>query len=481
MEALTSYLSDGERNSDSDDEMVEVFEVEDDECKLDAIPQYSPGATTYFAEDLAYVAQYAINPSVEFQAPAVSVSTAPAAATNNSTEGNDDSSDDDNDSDIAHNEVAGNESPESSDSEPDILATSTSKNDRKKAVRWLTEEEDEDIPDGPIRTKNEVVEIVETVPLPSRPPIATTDLKPIGEVLYRIDHEKTVVIQADHTLHPLNEGSLICSETGVIVGSVHEVFGPITRPFYIVRYNKSNASSNTAENVETAIPAIFTVGVKVFTATEHSTFITPQMLGHLRSKGSDASNVYDEEPAVEEVEYSDDEEELLAKQAKKRQSKKGADGTSSTDNNQKNSSGNKRKIVMHGSQGGSGTNTAQQGVIHVPLHMFQQQPALHPPSSSSQQQVYGVPQQQQQQQAFYQPPPLVTAAWPQQSTTMPYPAWPPQAGGYAQPPMMAMQQLPQYQYKPLGHYQQQQQQQPILQPPPPPGPHPSQKPNQGSG
>ena len=51
-----------------------------------------------------------------------------------------------------------------------------------------------------------------------------------------MDQDCLVVIEANYTLSPLNEGSLLCAENGLVLGKICEVFGPITNPFYVLRW-----------------------------------------------------------------------------------------------------------------------------------------------------------------------------------------------------------------------------------------------------
>lgn len=57
------------------------------------------------------------------------------------------------------------------------------------------------------------------------------------------------------------------------------------------------------------------VSKAVFHVPERSNFVFVRALRSLR--GSDASNINDEEPAEDELEYSDDEAEAAAKRARK--------------------------------------------------------------------------------------------------------------------------------------------------------------------
>jgi rRNA processing protein Gar1 len=62
------------------------------------------------------------------------------------------------------------------------------------------------------------------------------ELKPVGVVMARIDAERTVVVQGNTTSMPLNVGALLCSEGGVVLGRVQDVFGPVTEPFYSLQW-----------------------------------------------------------------------------------------------------------------------------------------------------------------------------------------------------------------------------------------------------
>ena len=76
------------------------------------------------------------------------------------------------------------------------------------------------------------------------------------------------------------------------------MFGPVSRPFYSIRF----ATESDA--------AKFSVKTPIFWVKEYSSVVIPN---EIKSRGSDASSKHDEEPAEEEVEYSDDEEERIAK------------------------------------------------------------------------------------------------------------------------------------------------------------------------
>ncbi len=78
---------------------------------------------------------------------------------------------------------------------------------------------------------------------------------------------------------------------------IYETFGPTAQPYYQVKFNSSYPID--ADKVKLSRP--------VFHVPARSHFIALRDLHRMR--GSDASNVYDEEPADHELEFSDDEAE----------------------------------------------------------------------------------------------------------------------------------------------------------------------------
>lgn len=180
-------------------------------------------------------------------------------------------------------------------------------------------------------TKNEV--IAPEVDMPSIQQLDEADrtaIKPLGRVHSIVD--SVVVIEQDVTRIPeerqaasgtlpidstgrrgedegeysvVDTGSLLCFQDGKVLGFVFETFGSIHSPMYSVRF--ASASVIDKEVVQT--------GKAVFYLPAQSTYV---MTRHLRLlKGSDASNIYDEEVGDDEVDYSDDEAEAEAKRRAK--------------------------------------------------------------------------------------------------------------------------------------------------------------------
>lgn len=198
------------------------------------------------------------------------------------------------------------------DDEEDVLANNAF---RQKLKDLLTEEETENLPSGPPRTKHEVTDVDEVIePLPEIPreKLMNKDIfQYIGDVLYKIDHERIIVVQAHvDNSQPLNEGSVLVGENGELLGQIFEIFGPVTQPFYLVKYKTPNSSEDTStkanesenstggssnNNESKCLYEHFSPGSKIFTVHEYAMYLTAENLRAMRVKGSDASNQYDEE------------------------------------------------------------------------------------------------------------------------------------------------------------------------------------------
>lgn len=87
---------------------------------------------------------------------------------------------------------------------------------------------------------------------------------------------------------------------------IYETFGPTSQPLYQVRFNDSFPLD----------PEKVLVSREVFHVPLRSNFVFLREIKRL--KGSDASNVHDEEPAEDELEFSDDEAEAAHRQRMKK-------------------------------------------------------------------------------------------------------------------------------------------------------------------
>ena len=197
-------------------------------------------------------------------------------------------------------------------------------------------------------------------------------------------HETTAPLQENTVLLCINPAVDIntnnIKKNMMIVGKVYEIFGPVTRPYYSVyvgcsgvnnevagsnvnNRKKNRKNSNKIEAKETLItvnndtptmenenhqnptpttptttPATTTkpvvlidigllhVNMTIYHITHLSHYITPStilynQLHNYEYKPSDASNCYDEEPSILDIEHSDDEQEIRCRLRQKNQRK----------------------------------------------------------------------------------------------------------------------------------------------------------------
>ncbi|KAI9674131.1 MAG: hypothetical protein M1817_001949 [Caeruleum heppii] len=146
-----------------------------------------------------------------------------------------------------------------------------------------------------LKTKNEVIE--EKVEKPSVVITPDMRLEQLGTVDLLV--ENIILIKADTSGEyvVLESGSVLCLEDRTVIGTVSETLGRVQQPLYSVRF------TNRAEIAEAGI----SVGSKIFFVDQYSKRVLTQPLRAV--KGSDASNIHDEEVGADEVEFSDDEAE----------------------------------------------------------------------------------------------------------------------------------------------------------------------------
>ena len=170
------------------------------------------------------------------------------------------------------------------------------------------------------------------------------DIRSFGTVESVINN--VVVIRADIRSgerlegQVLDEGSLVCLEDRRVLGPIFETFGAVTCPLYSIRLPADHplraSGPADAQHGESALPQIAT-GVSVYFPTNpaFSSLLFTHQIKLSQLKGSDASNLHDEEPGDNEVEFSDDEQEQeyrrLSKQRRKMRTYDGADAASAQD------------------------------------------------------------------------------------------------------------------------------------------------------
>ncbi|KAF8857266.1 NAF1-domain-containing protein [Acephala macrosclerotiorum] len=148
---------------------------------------------------------------------------------------------------------------------------------------------------GPLRTKNEVPEVI--IPKPDVTITANMPITELGSVETVVDNILLIKAKTSGEYQVLESGSVLCLEDRSVIGVVAETLGRVQQPLYSVMF--TNATELKAAGLS--------VGIKVFYSIQHSTYVFTQALKAY--KGSDASNLHDEEVGDEEIEFSDDEAE----------------------------------------------------------------------------------------------------------------------------------------------------------------------------
>ncbi|XP_054636289.1 H/ACA ribonucleoprotein complex non-core subunit NAF1 [Dunckerocampus dactyliophorus] len=169
------------------------------------------------------------------------------------------------------------------------------------------DDDDEGINQPPVfKTKDEL--LLEDLPAVDELNMSLPDgvtLTPIGTVSSVI--QQLAIIQSLKDTPPLTDDSIIFRADRLALGKVFEVFGPVSSPLYVLRFNSPEELSSKG----------LTLGLTVYYAPdmeEYTGYILIQQLQLL--KGSDASWKNDQEPPEEALDYSDDEKEQQAKRVK---------------------------------------------------------------------------------------------------------------------------------------------------------------------
>ena len=168
-----------------------------------------------------------------------------------------------------------------------------------------------------VRTKNEMPDEV----LPKPDVTITDDMKivELGVIQHIID--TTIVIKAatpgEHQV--IDTGSVLCTASRAVLGALADVLGKVQEPLYTVRF--ADPSEIAALGLE--------VGTQVFYVADHANYVFTAAIKNM--KGSDASNLHDEEVGEDEAEFSDDEKEaeykrMLKQKRRERQAERGGRG-----------------------------------------------------------------------------------------------------------------------------------------------------------
>ncbi|KXN67640.1 NAF1-domain-containing protein [Conidiobolus coronatus NRRL 28638] len=165
-------------------------------------------------------------------------------------------------------------------------------------------------PTQPILSENES-KVVLAPELPAEPLPLDTPIHPLGVVYSNKNlntNTATIVIKSSPQFNhfALDLDSTLVLNDLTVLGTVHETFGPVQDPWYSVLVHADRAEH-------------FPEGAEVYFVLNLSKPVEIQQLRKI--KGSDASNLYDEEVGEHELEFSDDEEEQLYKKQRRENGK----------------------------------------------------------------------------------------------------------------------------------------------------------------
>ncbi|KIY51311.1 NAF1-domain-containing protein [Fistulina hepatica ATCC 64428] len=159
-----------------------------------------------------------------------------------------------------------------------------------------------------IQTKNEILESL--IKLPDIEQLSPDEqLEKVGDIMNVVDNVVIVRSSPLDSNNVLDSETLLVFEDRTVLGYIYETFGPTFQPLYQVKFSAAFPLD----------PVKVRVSREVFHAPRRSHFVSIRRIRGV--KGSDASNVHDEEPAEDELDFSDDEAEARHRaQLKRRKS-----------------------------------------------------------------------------------------------------------------------------------------------------------------
>ncbi|TFK41856.1 Gar1/Naf1 RNA binding region-domain-containing protein [Crucibulum laeve] len=210
------------------------------------------------------------------------------------------------------------EVPDSSESSSESSSDSDSESEppeQKNALESQDLDDDEDpVPSAAtgnyFSTKHEIPEV--DIIVPELDEVEANEvLEKVGEIMNTM--EKVAIIRGlpseianRGSDRALDSDTLLVFDDRKVMGYVYETFGPTSQPLYQVKFN----------NTYPLNPEQVRIGREVFHVPARSHFVFLSRIKAL--KGSDASNVHDEEPGDDELEFSDDEAEAAYRSRLKR-------------------------------------------------------------------------------------------------------------------------------------------------------------------
>ncbi|OIW08389.1 hypothetical protein TanjilG_03065 [Lupinus angustifolius] len=234
--------------------------------------------------------------------------------------GNKDEIETENEDSISEQSSSSSDSEErDEDEDEDDESVSDDGGDAEKMLTWgLVDDADGERGGEPTRSKNELQN------LPPVPPVEVTlephhHVQPVGVIMSILSAQ--VIVEGVEKHEPLNEGSILwVTESQKPLGLIDDIFGPVKKPYYIVRYNSENE-----------VPEGIGAGTLISFVPEFADYVLNNK--DVNKKGYDASGANDEELS-DEYEFSDDEKEAEYRRVQR------ATRRDKTDQNQ-----GKRKII----------------------------------------------------------------------------------------------------------------------------------------
>ncbi|KAK0391331.1 hypothetical protein NLU13_0832 [Sarocladium strictum] len=166
-----------------------------------------------------------------------------------------------------------------------------------------------------LKTKNEMEE--EPIPKPDVTITPEMKIEELGSIQNIVEGTALIKAITPGEYQVLDTGSVLCTADRTVIGAVAETIGKVIQPLYTVRF------SSPSEPAELGLES----GTKIFYPVDHANFVFTEPLKNL--KGSDASNIHDEEIGDEEMEFSDDEKEAEYKRSLKQKKRERARGGAS--------------------------------------------------------------------------------------------------------------------------------------------------------
>ncbi|OBZ79554.1 H/ACA ribonucleoprotein complex non-core subunit NAF1 [Grifola frondosa] len=203
---------------------------------------------------------------------------------------------------LQDNPINSSDSDSDSDTASDTDSDADSEQEVEATILGAVDDEDDRVSPN---FKNEIIEADVVIPDISEVEPDET-LEKVGEVMSIID--KVVIVKGlasgianRGSEKALDSDTLLVFEDRKVLGYIYETFGPTSEPLYQVKFNHIYPLDSDKIKVSRA----------VFHVPQRSHYVFVNQLKQL--KGSDASNVHDEEPAEDELEFSDDEQEAAHK------------------------------------------------------------------------------------------------------------------------------------------------------------------------